>query len=99
MEKTGKNSSRLCQGFILYGSSSFAPGTLCGEKQTALQGSSIGIRDPAINGKYLFTSKMTFLDPVLCFLDSVREDTLHCNMKWSSESLSKVLNKYQPSVV
>lgn len=72
---------------------------LCEAKQTALQGHNTGIRDPAINGKYPFTSKMRVSDPVLCFLASVREDALHRNMKWSSESLSKVLNEYQPRVI
>jgi len=76
-----------------------ARGTLWRAEQTALQGHNTGIRNPAINGKYLFTSKLRVPDPVLCFLDSVCEDTFHCNMKWSSESLSKVLNEYQPSVI
>lgn len=52
-----KNCSCLCQGFILNRSSSFAPGTFCGAEQTALQGHNIGIRDPAINGKYPFNVK------------------------------------------
>lgn len=77
----------------------FAPGTHCNVAQTSLQGQNKGIRDPAINGKYPFTSKTSVPDLVQCFLASVHEDTLHRSMKWSSQSLSKVLNEYQPSVI
>lgn len=83
MEKT---SFLLCQGFTLNGSSSFAPGTHREAEQTALQGHSIGMRDPALNGKYLFASKTNVPDPVQCFLSSIHKNTLHCSMKWSSKA-------------
>lgn len=78
MEKT---SFLLCQGFTLNGSSSFAPGTHCEAEQTALQGHSIGIRDPALNGKYLFASKTSV--PTQCNVFCPLYIRTHCTVVWS----------------
>lgn len=77
----GKNLFPVLPRFHLKWKQFFAPGTHCEAEQTALQGHSVRIRDPAINGKYLFASKTSVPDPVQCFLSSIHKNTSHCSMK------------------